>query len=163
MGAKIVLTGQARDIQKSEQVISFTVVTGPAIRRPPRGLRLFEPAHYRIECTARQWQRAREDPNDESDLLVEGYVEPRRDADTGQLYVAVVATVLQSMAVQNRTKLQQLDEALEDARSAYQQAREGQTPRAEMEARAAAFVQANTSRNEFLERHPELQTGGRSE
>ena len=36
MGAKIVLTGQARDIQKSDQAISFTIVTGPATGRPPR-------------------------------------------------------------------------------------------------------------------------------
>jgi hypothetical protein len=163
MGAKIVLTGQARDIQKTEQAISFTIVTGPVIRRPPRGLRLFDPVHYRIECTTRQWQRAREDPNDQSDLLVEGYIEPRRDADTGQVYVAVVATVLQSMAVQNRARLQQLEEALEDARAAFQRARESQMPKAELEARAAAFVQANAGRNEFLERHPELQAGGRSE
>ncbi len=163
MGAKIVLTGQARDIQKSDQAISFTVVTGPATRRPPRGLRLFEPVHYRIECTARQWQRAREDPNDQSDLLVEGYIEPRRDPETGQVYVAVVATLLQSMAVQNRAKLRQLEQALQDARAAYQQARESGMPRAEMEARAAAFVQANAGRNEFLELHPELRTGSKSE
>jgi hypothetical protein len=163
MGAKIVLTGQARDIQKSDQAISFTIVTGPATRRPPRGLRLFEPVHYRIECTARQWQRAREDPNDQSDLLVEGYIEPRRDPETGQLHIAVVATLLQSMAVQNRAKLQQLEQALQDARSAYQQARESGMPRAELEARAAAFVQANASQNEFQERHPELRTGSKSE
>jgi hypothetical protein len=162
MGAKIVLTGQARDIQKGEQAISFTVVTGPATRRPPRGLRLFEPVHYRIECTARQWQRAHEDPNDQSDLLVEGYIEPRRDPETGQVYVAVVATVLQSMAVQNRAKLQQLEQVLQDARSAYQQARESGMSRAELEARAAAFVQANAGRNEFLELHPDLQTGSKS-
>lgn len=163
MGAKIVLTGQAKDIQKTDQAISFTIVTGPATRRPPRGLKLFEPVHYHIECTARQWQRAREDPNDQSDLLVEGYVEPRRDPETGQLAIAVVATVLQSVAVQNRAKLQQLEQALQDARSAYEQAKEGGLPRAELEARAAAFVQANTGRAEFLEKHPELQTGGHSE
>ena len=84
MGAKITLTGQAKDIQKLERSVSFYILSGPATQHPPRGLKLFGQTRYHVECTLRQWRRARFDSADSSDLVVEGYLEPRRDPETGQ-------------------------------------------------------------------------------
>ena len=156
MGAKIVLAGQPKEVQKQDRGVSFFIVTGPATRHPPRGLKLFEPVRYRVECTDRQWRRARHDPGDESDLIVEGYLEPQRDSETGSLYVAVVATAIQSKLVQSTRKLEQLEQTLEDAREAFKRAREVDSPRAELEEKAAAFVKADESVQQFLEKHPTL-------
>jgi len=156
MGAKVVLAGQPREIQKQDRVVSFTIVTGPATRHPPRGLKLFGPTRYRVECTDRQWSRARHDPSDDSDLIVEGYLQPQREPETGSLYVAVIATAMQSMMVQSTRKLQQLEQALEAAREAFKQGREADIPRAELEKKAAAFVKADESVQQFLEKHPAL-------
>jgi hypothetical protein len=156
MGAKIVLTGRAKDIRREEQIVSFDIVTGPPTRHPPRGLKLFGRTHYQVQCTARQWRRARYDPNDDSDLVVEGYLEPRRDAETGQMVVAVVAMSVESKLLQNARKLQGLEEHLEACRDAFKQARESEAPREMLEERAAAFVKANEALCEFLARHPDL-------
>ena len=156
MGAKITLTGQAKGIQKLERSVSFYIVTGPATQHPPRGLKLFGQTRYHVECTQRQWRRARCDANDSSDLVVEGYVEPRRDQETGQLYVAVVAMSVQSTLAQNARKLQQLEDVLKEAREAFRQARETGAPQETLEAKAAAFVKANESVQSFVEKHPEL-------
>ncbi len=156
MGAKIVLSGKAKDIQKTEDVVSFDIVTGPATRSPPRGLELYGPTRYHVQCTARQWGQARQDSEDRSALLVEGYLEPRRDEGTGQLYVAVAATTLQSALVHNRRRLEQLEAALQQARGAFSVARETGAPQPELEAKAQAFVKANEKIQKLLERHPEL-------
>jgi hypothetical protein len=156
MGAKITLTGQARDVQKQERGISFYIVAGPATRHPPRGLKLFGPTRYHVECTSRQWSRARADPTDDSDLIVEGYLEPRRDPETGQLYVAVVATAMKSMLSHNAHKLEQLQDALEQAREAFVRAKSAEVDRETLEEKAAAFVRANSSVQDFVQTHPEL-------
>jgi len=156
MGAKITVAGQARDVHRTDNAVSFYIVTGPPTRHPPRGLKLFGPVRYVIECTTRQWRRARHNPNDQSDLIVEGYLEPRRDLETGQLYVAVVATSIQSTLVQNHRKLNQLTEVLEEARKEYKRAREGNCSLDVLEQKAAAFVKANDSVQSFLQKHPEL-------
>ena len=156
MGAKIVLAGQPKEFKKQDRGVSFFIVTGPATRHPPRGLKLYGPTRYRVECTDLQWRRARHDPSDETDLIVEGYLEPQRDPETGHLYVAVVATAMQSMLVQSTRKLEQLEQALEDAREAFKRAREADSPRSELEEKAAALVKADESVQQFLGKHPTL-------
>jgi hypothetical protein len=156
MGAKITLTGQAKDIQKLERSVSFYIVTGPATRHPPRGLKLFGQTRYHVECSQRQWRRARCDADDSSDLVVEGYLEPRRDPETGHLYIAVVAMSVQSTLAQNARKLQQLEDVLKEARETFRQAREAGASQETLEAKAAAFVKANDSVQNFVEKHPEL-------
>jgi hypothetical protein len=156
MGAKIVLTGQAKDIQRQERIVSFHIVTGPAARQPPRGLKLFGQTHYYVECTTRQWRRARQHPNDNSELNVEGYLEPRRDPETGQLFIAVTAVSVQSTLLQNAHKLEQLEQVLRETREAFKQAHKKGVSRAVLEERAAAFVKASDSVDKFLTNHPEL-------
>ena len=156
MGAKIVLSGHAREIRVQDDLVSFDIVAGPATRHPPQGLDLYAATRYRITCTAQQWERARQDSSVESAFFVEGYLEPRRDERTDELYVAVVATMLQSMLGRNRRRLTQLREALDSAREAFRQAHEAGVPKQELEGRAAAFVTANERVARFVERHPEL-------
>jgi hypothetical protein len=156
MGAKIVLSGEAKDIQITEDVVSFNITTGPATRSPPPGLELYGLARYHVQCTARQWGEARQDPSDQSALLVEGYLEPRRDEGSGQLYVAVAATTVQSTLAHNRRRLEQLEAVLQQARDAFSAARETGAPQAELEEKAQAFVKANAKIQKLLERHPEL-------
>jgi hypothetical protein len=156
MGCKITLTGQAKDIQKLERSVTFYILTGPATKHPPRGLKLFGQTRYAVECTLRQWRRARFDAEDDSDLVVEGYQEPRRDPETGHLYIAVVAMSVQSIMSQSMRKLGQLEEVLEQTREAFSQAKSSGVPRQELEEKAAAFVKANESVASFVEKHPEL-------
>jgi len=156
MGAKIVLSGEAQDIQKTEDVVSFDIITGPATRNPPPGLALYGPTRYHVHCTARQWGEARQDPNDRSALLIEGYLEPRQDEGTGQLYIAVAATTLQSTLAHNRRRLEKLQAALQQARETFREAREMGAPKPELEAKAQAFVRANAQIQKLLERYPEL-------
>ena len=156
MGCKITLTGQAKDIQKLERSVSFYILTGPATNHPPRGLKLFGQTRYAVECTLRQWRRARFDAADDSDLVVEGYQEPRRDPETGHLYIAVVAMSVQSTMSQSMRKLGQLEEVLEQTREAFSQAKSSSAPLQELEEKAAAFVKANEGVTSFLEKHPEL-------
>jgi hypothetical protein len=156
MGAKITLTGTAKQVEKGERSVSFCIVAGPETQHPPRGLRLFGQTHYQVECTLRQWRRARLDLQDESDLVIEGYLEPRREGDTGRLYVAVVATEMQSELLLSAQELERLQEALQQARQAFQEAKETGARQEMLEARASAFVQANECVDLYLQRHPEL-------
>jgi hypothetical protein len=161
MGAKIVLSGEAQNIHREGHVVIFTIDTGPATRHPPPGLELYDRTRYRIECTAEQWDRTRQDPDDRSALLVEGYLEPRQDAPTGQLYVAVVAITMQSTLAHNRRRLKRLQQSLDGTRLAFKQARDAGASQQELEARAAAFVQASETLDQFVERHPYLAPEGR--
>jgi hypothetical protein len=156
MGAKIVLSGEAQNIHQEGEVVRFTIDTGPATRKPPSGLKLYGRTHYRIECAAEQWERAYQDQNQHSALIVEGYLEPRQEAGTGQLYVAVAATVLQSALAHSRRRLERLQKALSDAREAFKAARDAGASQQELEAQASALVQANQALTRFLERHPDL-------
>lgn len=156
MGAKVMLIGQAQDVQVQDQLVTFSIFTGPSTQHPPRGLALFEPVRYRVECTSRQWRRARYDDQDRTDLVVEGYQEPRREASGSGLYIAVVAQSIQSLLAQNAHKLEQLQEALQQAREAFKQAREAGALRPVLEEKAAALVKANESVEAFRSRHPEL-------
>jgi len=156
MGAKITLTGQARDIQKQEGSISFTILTGPATKHPPRGLKLFGQTRYHVECTHRQWRRARQTPGDSSDMVVEGYLEPRRDSETGHVFIAVVATAIESVLCQNAHEFEQLQKDLDQARDAFKCAKEAAADRETVQEKAAAFVRANECLQKFLAQHPEL-------
>ncbi len=156
MGAKIVLRGEAQNIQRESGVVTFTIDTGPATRHPPPGLKLYGRTHYRIECAASQWDRAHEDPNDRSALLIEGYLEARQDAATGRPYIAVAVTELQSTLTHNKRRLKQLEQARDEARQVFTLARDAQASEPELKERAAAFIQANTAVDQFLGRHPYL-------
>jgi hypothetical protein len=156
MGAKIVLSGQAIEIEKTGETVSFTIHTGPATRRPPRGLDLYDRTRYRVTCTTQLWESAHKVPDDPSDLLVEGYIEPRRDPESDELYIAVVATAMQSTRPHNERRLAQLQEALDAAREAFRLASERGVSKNQAQAKAAAFVKANDRLKRFLERHPEL-------
>jgi len=156
MGAKIVLSGQATEIEKTTETVSFTVLTGPATRRPPRGLDLYGRTRYRVTCTTQLWNKAHPIADDPSDLLVEGYLEPRRAPERDELYVAVVATALQSTRPHNERRLAQLQEDLDEAREDFRRASQEGGSKQAQQARAAAFVKANDRVKRFLERHPEL-------
>jgi hypothetical protein len=156
MGAKITLTGAARGMQRQQNVISFQLVTGPATKNPPKGLTLFGQAVYRVQCTQRQWNRARASDDDSSDLVIEGYCEPRQDPATGKLYIAVVAMSLRSMRKQNEQKLKQLADELEKSKIVYQEAKADGVARQELEPLAESLVKAHKNVKRFLERHPEL-------
>lgn len=156
MGAKITLTGAAKGMQRQDNLISFRLVTGPATKSPPRGLKLFGQVTYQVQCSQRQWSRARTSDKDDSDLIVEGYCEPRQDPVTGKLYIAVVAMSLRSMRKQSEQKLQQLSDELEKAKTVYQEAKASGAPRQELEPLAEHLVKAHESVERFLERHPEL-------
>ena len=156
MGAKIVLSGQTVEIEKTTDYVSFTILTGPATRRPPRGLDLYGRTRYRVTCAAQVWDRAHQVPDDPSDMLVEGYLEPRRDPESDDLYIAVVATAMQSTLPHNQRRLDQLQEALDEAREAFRRASQQGASKKAQQAKATAFVKANDRLKHFLERHPEL-------
>jgi hypothetical protein len=161
MGAKIVLSGEAQNVHHEGDVVTFTIDTGPATRHAPPGLQLYGATHYRIECNGEAWDRAHRDPDDRSALLIEGYLQPRRDEGTGQLYVAVVATTLQSTLQHSRQRLKRLQQSLDRAREAFKQARDAGAAQQELEKRAAALVQANQTLAHFVERHPGVAREGR--
>jgi hypothetical protein len=156
MGAKIVLSGQTVEIERTTETVSFTIVTGPATRRAPRGLDLLGSTRYRVTCTTQLWERAHAIPDDPSDMLVEGYLEPRRDPESDELYVAVVATAMQSTLPHNQRRLEQLQSALDEAKEAFRRASQKSGSKQDAQAKAAAFVKANDRVKRFLERHPEL-------
>jgi len=156
MGAKIVLSGQATEIDKQTDSVRFTVETGPATRRPPRGLDLYGTTRYRVTCTTQLWEQAHTIPDDPSDLLIEGYQEPRRVAESGELYIAVIATAMQSTRPHNERRLAQLQEALDEAREDFRRASQEGGSKQAQQAKAAAFVKANDRVKQFLARHPEL-------
>jgi len=156
MGAKITLTGTATGIQRQNTIVSFRLITGPATKTAPRGLELFGQVTYHVQCTQRQWKRAYASNDDHSELIVEGYCEPRHDPATGKLFVAVVAMSLHSMRKQNEQKLEQLSDDLEKAKTAFQEAKAGGASRQELEPLAERLVKAHESVERFLERHPEL-------
>ncbi len=121
MTAKITLIGQPQHIQTKNGVVSFTIVTGPASTTAPKGLTLFKAVTYRVECSERQYNRGRADAHDKSDLILEGYLEPRVD-EAGKPYVAVVALSVISKQVQGARKLEQLRDETLKAEEAYERA-----------------------------------------
>jgi hypothetical protein len=121
MSAKITLIGQPQSVQVKNGIVSFTITTGPASNTAPKGLDLFKSVAYHVECSERQYNRGRADTRDKSELILEGYLEPRVD-EAGKLYVAVVALSVISKQVQQARKVEQLQEETLKAEEAYEQA-----------------------------------------
>jgi hypothetical protein len=121
MTAKITLIGQPQGVKVSHGIASFSITTGPASNTAPKGLTLFKAVTYRVECSERQYNRGRADAHDKSELILEGYLEPRID-ETGKPYIAVVALSVISKQVQTTRKVEQLREETLKAEEAYEQA-----------------------------------------
>lgn len=160
MSAKITLVGHPEALQISKGVVTFRIVTGPASNTAPKGLPLFKATTYVVQCSERQYNRGRAHANDKSDLLLEGYLEPRVD-EHGKPYVAVIATSVTSMLAQNERKLQQLREQFVQAEAAYEAVCETQgedSPQAQ--SALAQWEAAKDSLLKFLEKHPEFKGRG---
>ena len=121
MTAKLTLIGQPQGVKISNGIVTFSITTGPASNTAPKGLALFKAVTYRVECSERQYNRGRADAQDKSELILEGYLEPRVD-ETGKPYVAVVALSVISKQVQSARKLEQLRDETVKAEEAYEQA-----------------------------------------
>ena len=121
MTAKITLMGQPQQVQIRNGIVAFSIVTGPASNTAPKGLALFKAVTYRVECSERQYNRGRADVQDKSELILEGYLEPRID-EQGKSYIAVVALSVVSKQVQTTRKLEQLREETVKAEEAFEQA-----------------------------------------
>ena len=121
MTAKLTLIGQPQHLRISGGIAAFTITTGPASNTAPKGLTLFKAVTYRVECSERQFNRGRAEAHDKSELILEGYLEPRMD-ETGKPYIAVVALSVISKQVQTARKLEQLREDTVKAEEAYEQA-----------------------------------------
>ena len=121
MTAKLTLIGQPQGLKVSNGIASFTITTGPASNTAPKGLTLFKSVTYRVECSERQFNRGRADVHDQSELILEGYLEPRSD-EQGKPYVAVIALSVVSKQVQSVRKLKQLRDETVKAEEAYEQA-----------------------------------------
>ena len=164
MGSKLMLTGQAERIQKDEQIVAFRIVSGPAVDNAPKGLPLYGQVRYEVQCSDRQWRKARAHNQDTSDLIIEGYLEPRVDGN-GKPYVAVVAMSVVSQLVMSQRKQEQLYDAMcqaEDEQiAAHQRLEKEPGPEAEraLEMASEQLEKAKTSCLRFMERHPELQRG----
>ena len=150
------LTGPAKGIQHHTKgnKVSFTIVTGPATKNAPKGLKLFGQVRYQVECTARQWNRARFSDDDDSDLVIEGFQEPREQE--GKAYIAVVAMGVSSFRVQKERKLKQLMDGLEKAKVEYAEAKEMGAPEGELKELAGRLVGASDGISRFREKNPGL-------
>ncbi|MBN1922477.1 MAG: hypothetical protein JW892_14615 [Anaerolineae bacterium] len=156
MSAKITLVGHPEDLQISQSIVSFRIVTGPASNTAPKGLPLFKAATYTVQCNERQYNRGRAHADDKSDLIIEGYLEPRLDRN-GEPFIAVVATTLNSILAQNEKKLQQLREQFVQAETAYEDACEAHgenSPNANMALEQWEATKASLLK--YLEKHPEF-------
>lgn len=110
MGATITLTGRPRNVRSAERGVAFEIVAGPANASTPRGMPVFSLTTYHALCSQRMWDRGHMDSEDRSDVIIEGYLEPRV-SEGGQPYVAVVATSL-------TTRLRKAHGLLADAEAA---------------------------------------------
>lgn len=156
MSAKITLVGCPEALQISQGIVSFRIVTGPASNTAPKGLPLFKATTYTVQCNERQYNRGRTHADDKSDLIIEGYLEPRLDGD-GKPIIAVVATTLNSILAQNEKKLEQLRDQFVQTENIYETAcaTHGEnSPHASMALEQWEATKASLLK--FLEKHPEL-------
>ena len=157
MSAKITLIGQPQGVQVKNGIVSFTVTTGPASNTAPKGLNLFKTVSYHVECSERQYNRGRADTRDKSELILEGYLEPRVD-ETGKPFIAVVALSVISKQVQTARKLEQLRDETVKAEEVYAQTCEqfgDESPQAL--AAAEAFEKVKAGWLKFKAAHAESQ------
>ncbi len=160
MSAKITLVGHPEALRIEKGVVTFRLVTGPASNTAPKGLPLFKSVTYIVQCSERQYNRGRAHPQDKSDLVLEGYLEPRLD-EQGRPCIAVVATSVASLLAQNERKLLQIRDQFVQAEADYDAVCEAQgedSPPAQTA--LAQWEAAKTSLLKFLEKHPEFR--GRS-
>lgn len=144
MTAKLTLIGQPQHLQVKNGIVSFSITTGPASNTAPKGLTLFKSVTYRVECSERQFNRGRADAQDKSELILEGYLEPRVD-ESGKPYIAVVALSVISKQVQTARKLEQLRDETVKAEEVYAQMCEqfgDESPQAQAAAEAFEKVKA---------------------
>ncbi len=154
MTAKLTLIGQPQGVKISNGIVSFSITTGPASNTAPKGLALFKSVTYRVECSERQFNRGRADAQDKSELILEGYLEPRLD-EQGKLYVAMVALSVMSKQVQIVRKQEQLRDETIKAEEVYEQACDqfgAESPQAL--AAADAFEKVKAGWLKFKAAHP---------
>jgi hypothetical protein len=156
MSAKVTLIGQPQSLTVKDGIVSFKLLTGPASNSAPKGLQLFKAATYLVQCSERQFNRGRADASDKSELILEGYQEPRVD-ESGKPYIAVVALSVVSKQAQNTRKLEQLREETVKAEEAYDAAcaqfgDESPQARATLE----AFETVKAGLLKFMASHPEV-------
>jgi hypothetical protein len=109
-----------------------------------------------VQRSERQFNQGRADARDKSELIIEGYQEPRVD-ENGQPYIAVVALSVISKQAQNTRKLEQLREETVKAEEAYDAACEqfgDESPQAG--AAGQAFEGEKAGLLKFMANHPEL-------
>jgi hypothetical protein len=121
MSAKITLIGQPQNLHVEKDIATFKIVTGPASNSAPKGLDLFKPVTYLVQCSQRQLNRGRAGTDDHSELIIEGYLEPRLGPD-GKLFIAVVGLSVASKQQQNERKLTQLRDEVTKAEEIYDRA-----------------------------------------
>lgn len=156
MSAKITLIGQPQGVHVEKDVVTFKIITGPASNTAPKGLELFKATTYVVQCNQRQLNRGRAGEKDQSELIIEGYLEPRLDKE-GKPYVAVVAQAVISKQAQNMRKMEQLREETIKAEEAYEQACDQHgvdSPQAQMTGEQFEKVKVNFLK--FMSSHPEL-------
>ena len=156
MTAKVTLIGAPQSLRIEKDIVTFRVITGPASNTAPKGLTLFKATNYVVQCAIRQYNRGRVDERDKSELVIEGYQEPRIGED-GKPYIAVVALSVASKNLQAGRKLEQLREEVGKAEDAYNTVY-GQYGDDTPQARAAleAFEKLKAGLVKFLESHPDL-------
>jgi hypothetical protein len=156
MSAKTTLIGQPQSLQiNKDGIVTFKIIAGPASNTTPKGLPLFKATTYVVQCTQRQLNRGRASDRDKSELVIEGYQEPRIGED-GKPYIAVVALSVASKQAQAERKLVQLREEVEKAEDAYNAACD-QFGDESAQARAASetFERMKVGLVEFMASHPE--------
>ncbi len=156
MSAKIQLIGQPQALHIEKEAITFRLITGPASSTAPKGLPMFKASTYMVQCSQKQYKRARASEQDKSELIIEGYQEPRVD-ENGKLYIAVVATAILSKQTQDERKLGQIREEAIKTEEAYEAActqfgDESQQARAALE----LFEKTKANLIKFMSSHPEL-------
>jgi hypothetical protein len=121
MGATITLTGKPHHVRSAgdhRRSVAFEIDAGPANASTPKGMPVFGPTTYHVVCPQRMWDRGHMDGEDRSDVIVEGYLEPRM-SEEGKPCVAVVATSLTTKLVEITSKTQQLLADAAKAEKAY--------------------------------------------
>ncbi len=156
MGSKLMLIGTAKNIQThtKQNTVSFVISTGPAVKNAPKGLKLYGQTRYMVECSARQWRRARFSEDDDSDLVIEGFLEPRRE--NNKTFIAVGAMAIQSQRLQKERKLKQLNEALVQGKADFAQARQAGKGQVEVEKLAAHLLKVSENIKRFRAKNPGL-------
>ncbi|MBN1890868.1 MAG: hypothetical protein JW850_22930 [Thermoflexales bacterium] len=156
MSAKINLIGQPQELRVKDNIVTFKIVAGPASNSAPKGLPMFKPSTYVVQCTERQFKRARVDESDDSELVIEGYLEPRLDGN-GKACIAVVGTSITSKRAQTERKLEQIRAEAIKAEEAYEAACD-QYGEESPQAKAALdlFEKVKSNLVKYLSSHPEI-------